>query len=455
MHRIFHAGFLFLHFGFGCGADFDHGYATDQFRQPLLQFLAVVVTGGLLDLAANLADAAFDLGVLALAFNHRRVVLVDGDLLGLAEVADLDVLELNAEIFRDGLAAGQDCDILQHRLAAIAEARSLNGRDLQRATQFVDDEGGECFAFHVLSNDQERLAGLRNLLEQGEQVFHRADLLFVDQDVGVLDGDFHALGIGHEVGREVAAVELHAFHDFELGFEGLRLFDGDDAVLADLLHGLGNDLADGLIVVGGNRANLGNHFARDGLRQFVDLAIDAVAFFVDLAADDGDGLLDAALQGHWIGAGSDGLDAFTEDGLSQNRGGGGSVAGDVRRLGGDFTHHLCAHVLERVAQINFLGYGDAVFGDGRRTEFLFDNYVTTLGSEGDLHGIGQKVDAAEDRLTGFFSVNDLLCHCAYLLNCLQDLPAVFSWLEAVSYQLSAFSLEPSVVAGQDQGLADG
>ena len=87
-----------------------------------------------------------------------------------------------------------------------------------------------------------------------------------------------------------------------------------------------------------------------------------------------------------------------------------------RRLGGDFANHLGAHVLEAVPQFDFLGDGDAVFGDGRRTEFLFDDYVATLGAEGDLHGIGQKVDAAEDRLTGFFSVNDLLCHCFYLLN---------------------------------------
>ena len=175
---------------------------------------------------------------------------------------DLNVLELDAEIFGDGLAAGQDCDVLQHRLAAIAEARSLHGRDLQRATQLVDDESRERFAFDVFCDDQERLAGLGDLLEQREQVLHRADLLFVDQDVGVLERSFHALGIGDEVGREVAAVELHAFDDFQLGLERLRLFDGDDAVFADLLHRFGNDLADGLVIVGRNGANLRDHCRR-------------------------------------------------------------------------------------------------------------------------------------------------------------------------------------------------
>ncbi len=82
--------------------------------------------------------------------------------------AHLDVLQLDAQIFGDGLATGEDGDVLQHGLAAIAEARSLDGRDLQRATQLVDDQSGERFAFHVLGDDQQRLAALGDLLEQRE-----------------------------------------------------------------------------------------------------------------------------------------------------------------------------------------------------------------------------------------------------------------------------------------------
>ena len=36
-----------------------------------------------------------------------------------------------------------------------------------------------------------------------------------DEDVGVLERGLHALGIGDEVRREVAAVELHALDDVE------------------------------------------------------------------------------------------------------------------------------------------------------------------------------------------------------------------------------------------------
>src|ERR1039457_4679418 len=64
----------------GSGSHLDHRHATDQLRQPLLQFLAVVVAGGLVDLSANLFYAALHITRLAFAFDNRGVVIVDGDL---------------------------------------------------------------------------------------------------------------------------------------------------------------------------------------------------------------------------------------------------------------------------------------------------------------------------------------------------------------------------------------
>ena len=61
--------------------------------------------------------------------------------------------------------------ILQHRLAAIAEAGRLDGRDLQAAAQLVHDQGGKGFAFDVLGDDQQRTAGL------GDGFQHRQDRL--------------------------------------------------------------------------------------------------------------------------------------------------------------------------------------------------------------------------------------------------------------------------------------
>ncbi len=49
------------------------------------------------------------------------------DLLGPAELGQLDVLEVDAQLLDDRLAAGDDGDVLEHGLAAIAEARGLDG----------------------------------------------------------------------------------------------------------------------------------------------------------------------------------------------------------------------------------------------------------------------------------------------------------------------------------------
>ena len=81
----------------------------------------------------------------------------------------------------------------------------------------------------------------------------------------------HALGVGDEVGGEVAAVELHAFDHFERGLHRAGFLDGDDAVLADLLHGLGDDAADLLVVVGADGADLGDHVALDVAVQLPEL----------------------------------------------------------------------------------------------------------------------------------------------------------------------------------------
>ncbi len=73
------------------------------------------------------ADAALDVGLLAGAFDDDGVVLVDLDLLGPAQVLERDVFELDAEVFEDGLAAGEDGDVFEHGLAAIAVAGGLDG----------------------------------------------------------------------------------------------------------------------------------------------------------------------------------------------------------------------------------------------------------------------------------------------------------------------------------------
>src|SRR6267378_2198673 len=369
VHGIFDASFLFLQLGFGCRAHLDHRYAADQFRKPLLQLFLVVVRGGFLDLRADLPDASFDFAGLAAALDDRGVVLVDGDFLGPAEVFHLHVLELDAEILGDGLAACECGDVFEHGLAAVAEAGRLHRGALQRAPQLVHHQGRQGFALDVLSDDQQRLAQFGNLFEKGKQVLHRADFLFVDQDARVFEHAFHPFGVGDKVGGEVAAVELHPFDHFECGLHGPRFLDGDDAVLAYLLHGFGDDAADLSIVVGGNRADLRDHVALDVTMELLD--------FLDRGFH---GAFDAPLERGWARAGCHRLHAFAEDGLSQHGRRRGAVTCDVRGFRSNLTHHLCAHVFERILQLDFFRHGHAVLGDDRRAELLFDDRVPALGS---------------------------------------------------------------------------
>ena len=143
---------------------------------------------------------------------------------------------------------------------------------------------------------------------------------------------------------------------------------------------------------------------------------------LDLVDDDLDGLLDAALELHRVGAGRDVLRALAIDRLRQHGRGGGAVAGHVRRLARDLAHHLRAHVLERILEVDLLGDRHAVLGDGRGAELLVEDDVAALGSERDLHRVGELVDAAQDRLPRLLAVDNLFCHVLLLLSIFASLP---------------------------------
>src|SRR5258705_10096541 len=200
MHRVINAILALLDLDFGRAADADHRDAAGELGQTLLQLLTVVVRGGFLDLRLDLRHPRLDVGLLAGAVYDGGVLLVDHHLLGAAEHGERDVLELDAEIFRDRRAAGQDRDVLQHRLAAIAEAGSLDGCDLQAAAQTVDDEGGKRLAFDVFRDDDERLAGLHHGFQKRKHFVEVRELLLVDQYVGIVELNAHLVGIGVEVG---------------------------------------------------------------------------------------------------------------------------------------------------------------------------------------------------------------------------------------------------------------
>ncbi len=119
---------------------------------------------------------------------------------------------------------------------------------------------------------------------------------------------------------------------------------------------------------------------RDG-RDLGDLraVLDLLRDLRELGDDGLDGLVDAALERGRVGAGGDVLQAFFVDGLGENGRGGGAVARDVAGLAGDFAHELGAHVFVRIFELDFLGHGHTVLGDGRAAEFLVEDDVAAAG----------------------------------------------------------------------------
>ena len=205
-------------------------------------------------------------------------------------------------------------------------------------------------------------------MQQHERIFQRGDLF---------------LGVVDEVRRQVAAIELHTFHDFQFAFQASAVFHGDHAFFADFVHRISNDVADGAVGVGGDAAHLSDFFIGGArLGDFFQLFNCCDHRFVD-----------TALEIHWIHTGGDIFHAFFQDCLSQHSRGGGAVASDVGSLGSNFFHHLRAHVFELVFEFDFFSNRYTVLGDGRRAEGAIQHHVAAFRAQGDFYRISQYVDA--------------------------------------------------------------
>ena len=277
----------------GSRAHLNDGHAASQFGQTFLELLAVPVGVGLVDLSLDLRDTALNVARLAGTFHDGGLVLGNHNLAGRTHQVEAHAIQLEAYLLGDNLSTGEGGHVLEHRLTALAEARSFDGHRVKRAPDLVHYQGGQRLALHVLSDDQQRAARLHDLLQHGEHVLDGADLALVVQDVRLVEDRLLALRIGHEVRRQVALVELHAFDELEVHAERVGLLNSHYAVLAHLVDGVGDYLADR--GVGG----------RDG-SHVGDLLFGVVHLYrlVGDGVNGGqNGGLDALLEAHRVGTG--------------------------------------------------------------------------------------------------------------------------------------------------------
>ena len=396
---VFDPQFAVLEFGFGGGTHLDHGHTTGQFGDPLIELFAVVIGVGVVELAANGANPG-GYGVLVITGGHNRgAVFGDRDPAGAAQIRQGDLVEGHGLVFAHHGGAGEDGDVGQHGLAAIAKARRPHGGHLQHAPVLVHHQGGEGFAVHFFREDQQRLAGFGHGFQHRHQIGDCADLAVGDQQQGIFKDAFAPVLVGHEIGRAVAAIKGHAFGDLQLGGQGGGFLHGDHAIGTHLGHGLGNHAADFFVIASTHRGHLANGIAGDRLGALGNARHDG-----------GRGLFHAAAHPHRVGTGGNVFEAFTHQGLGQDGGGGGAIAGFVFGFAGHLLDQLGADVFKGILEFDLLGDRHAIVDDVGGTKFLLEHHIAPLGPDGDLHGIGQGIDPALQGCAGGVREADQLGH---------------------------------------------
>ena len=109
--------------------------------------------------------------------------------------------------------------------------------------------------------------------------------------------------------------------------------------------------------------------------------------------------VNATLQIHRVHAGGNRLSAFLDDRVGEDGRSGGPVTCLIRRLRGHFAHHLRAHVLELVFELDLLGDGDAVLGDAWCAKRLVEYDVAALGAKRHAYRVGECIDAVQHSVT--------------------------------------------------------
>ena len=167
VHRVLDARLLLLHLGLGGRTDLDDGDAADELRQPLLQLLAVVVRGRVLDLRADLLRRGLRWPTARRA--PSTIVVLSLSIVTFFALPRSSILMFSSLMPRSSVMARPPVRIAMSSSMALRRSPKpgrLDGRDLQRAAQLVDDERRERFAIDVFRDDDERTAAARHLLEQ-------------------------------------------------------------------------------------------------------------------------------------------------------------------------------------------------------------------------------------------------------------------------------------------------
>jgi hypothetical protein len=382
---------------FGSTTDLDDGNATGKSAHSFLKLLSVVIAGGVLHSGENLINALVNILLFTSSTHDNGVILADNN--GLAETKNAEVrsVESVTYIFADELGTGSNGDILHGVAAVVTESWGFNGSDLKATTELVDNKGGEGLGLNVFSNEDEGLLFAHAVLEEGKELLDWGDLLVNQKDGSVLKLNLGGLLVGNEVRWHVTAVPSETFNVFYLSLEGFTFWDSDSSVSSELLENSSNKATDVTITVSRDSGN--------GFDFLSSLDWDSLLLKAD---NDGiNGKLDSPAEVHGVHASSNRLAAFLENGTSEDGGGSGTITCLIVDLGSDLLDEGGTDVVVAILEFNILGNSNTVLGDLGHAKGSVENYIAAAGTEGNLYGIGEHVNALKHENASFNAESDV------------------------------------------------
>ncbi len=182
--------------------------------------------------------------------------------------------------------------------------------------------------------------------------------------------------------------------------KALAFIHGNDPIFANLFHGVGEQIADGSVIIGSDRGDV-SHF---GLVFDLDRHLAKAFGNVSYSS------LNTSLHLNGIDTCNNSLQAFVENRFGHHSRGSGTIACNVAGLACHFANHSSAHVFIDVFEIDLFCNGNTVFGDGWASKALLQNDVASLRTQGHLYCASQFRDPAANCFAGFLIKSNNLCH---------------------------------------------
>ena len=85
--------------------------------------------------------------------------------------------------------------------------------------------------------------------------------MVIKENQWVIEYCFHLLWVSNEVRGKITIAKLHTFNDIKRGIGGSRFLNGNNTILANLIHGVSDHLTNFRITISGNSTDLRDSFS--------------------------------------------------------------------------------------------------------------------------------------------------------------------------------------------------